>query len=585
LVALEKQLETQQTTSSTASSAGFNLDKYAGKDVSLPNSSLDINSLLRNTNILQATQAGLNTQLQGTLNKAGADTQKAADLNIDLGANAALIEQVKQAGELETQAARDKAAADLGTDYRLQAQKLTGLSAEIASTKARMDEASAKIREKQSVSFLDNPLGWLFNQVAVNGDIKDYNLAEEDSNRAIKQYQAINTLTQSAVTTQNALTHSISEASAKAATDNIALVAQQKQLEGSAKALSYNTEAIKAAYDMGTQRLQYEFSMFSAEKAEQQNKIALAHLQLSKDEAAFRMQDKLKKEGADSDIIATINNGRKIRLGDAAQLIRPGTAEANKIVELVKSNSPLAKEYTDDYFSGERFQASGIKNISPSPADFADMVARKIPINAPGSEPVQQFISDIKDKIVAEAAQSGITKPEVLKNALNQKVEAEVKRMSKTVDWSSKKNLLNLPNYADYIDSPGIKDLPVVQKVIAPVVKSGGDLQDPDKLLAVIANGITSKKITYGEALEATTLIQKGVAINAAQKQFTAFGIVPPRSWNVEITSGNSVFNRTEIVDLTKPDQLGRALIKTQLGAGNFDKLLELNKSGAFKQD
>jgi hypothetical protein len=583
LAAQEKQLETQQTTSLTKSSAGFDLDKYAGKQVPLPNSSLDVASLLRNTQTIQGSQAGLNSQLQDTLRAAGVSTQKAADLNIDLGANAALIEQVKQAGELETQAARDKAAADLGTDYRLQSQKLTALADEIAATKARMDEASAKIRDKQSVSFLDNPLGWLFNQVSVNGDIEEYNLAEEDSNRAIKQYQAINTLTQSAVATQNAITHSISEASAKAATDNIALIAQQKQLEQSAKAIGYNAQAIEAAYNMGTQKLQYEFNTFSAQKAEQQNRIALAQLQLSKDEAAVRVSERAKKEGAESDIIATINEGIKIRLGEDAKLIRFGTPEANKIVELVKSNSPLAKQYINDYFSGEKYQASGIKNISPSPADFVELAHSKVPINAPGSEKVQEFIMGIKDKIAAEALKSGITKPEVIKNALNKNVEAEVSRMSKNVDWSSQKNLFNLPNYADYINSPGIKELPVVQKVIAPIVQSGGDLSDPNKLLAVVAAGISAKKITYGEALETTTLIQKGVTINAAQKQFMAFGIVPPRSWNVEVKSGNSLFGRSDVVDLTKPDQFGRALIKYQLGGGNFDTLLELNKAGAFK--
>lgn len=573
-------METQQTTSSKVSSASFDLDKYAGKNVPLPKASLDVASLIKNTALIQAQQSADSVRLQNVYGQAADASKQAADLNIDLGANAALIEQVRLAGQLETQSARDKAAADLGTDYRLQGQKLTELSDQIHSSKSRMDAASAKIREKQSVSFFDNPLGWLVNQVSVNSDIDEYNLAEEDSNRAHNEYIRLNQETQSAAATQNAISHSISEASVKAATDNIALTARQKQLEGTAQALGYNALQIKTAYEMDGQKLQYEFSTFNARKAEEQNKIALAHLQLAKDEAQTRVTERLKKEGAESDIIDSINKGRTARLGPQAQLIVPGSMEANKIIEIVKSNSPFGKQYMDDYNSGEQFKASGIKTISPSPADFADMVSRKVPIYAPGSEPVQQFIMDQASQVAAEAKQSGTTKPEAVKAALNSRVESEIARQAKNIDWSSQKNLFNLPNYGDYINSPTLKDLPVVKNVIAPIVQAGGDLTDPNKLIAVVGQAVIDKKITYGQALEATTVIQQGVAINAAQKQFMTLGIVPPRSYNVEVKQGTGVFSRSAIVDLTKPDQFGRALIKYTLtakgpGSVEFNRLFD----------
>lgn len=499
-----------------------------------------------------------------------------------MGSNAVIIESAKQSADLATQQARLKAANNLGTNYRDQGEVLSSLSETISTEYAKKDQALQAIEAKQSVSFFDDPLSWISNQFTINDDIDKHNAADARLTAAQDQMQKLNTLTQSTIVTQNQLNESVTAASIKATTDNLALKAQADANLQKIQGQVYNADAIKAALSADKEKLQNTFSVFSAQKQEQQVEIALAHLALSREEFSWKQEEKNKGKQEDSYLLEQINAGRKLRMGDQADLILPGSTRAGTVLSLLKSNSPAGKEFQDDYMIAQQSQVSGTRMLAPSAAKAIELLNSGVPVKlVPAQESVKGVLNSALSQIQDQIAKGTLDPKnrDAVNSALNKAAKGIVDSQGAKVVPGDADNIFNIPSVNTLIaNSPTLQKLPVVQKVIAPLVATGADLTDPNKVMGALTDAIKSGKISYSDALEATSIYQVGVRSNMEAKQLTSLGITPKWSYNVSVrTDPEAVFGGTEVVDLTKPDALGRALNKSMSRTAFRESVYNLN--------
>lgn len=559
----------------------------------LPQSNLDLNPILAQTAKTNRALTSGTKELQGVYNGAKSYTDANADLYKTIGDNTNIIETTKQNAELATQQARTQAANKLGTNYKDQGEVLSALADTISEQYKVRDAALAEIQKKQSTNFLEDPLGWVVNQFTINDDIKAHNVADERLANAQQQYQTLNTLTQSAITTQNALTESITASTIKAGADNISAQAAIKANDEKLKGVVYNAEAIKSAMQLSKDQLNNSFQVFNAQKQEQQVEIALAHLALSREEFSWRKEEKVKGQQDDAYLIDLINEGRKQRLGPQADLLTPGTARANTALSLLKSNSPVGQEFQVDYKIGEQSRATGVKVLAPSPAQAIEMIST-MPVNlAPAQAPVKELLDQARENVAKTIVATGEKDKAVIAANLNAEVKRLVEEQSKKIVTGDSSNIFNIPSIQTLIKNDAVKDLPVVKAVIAPAVANGADLTDPNKVFALAATAMKEGKISYAQALELSTIYQSGVRVNMEAKQLSSLGIVPKWSYNSQIqTNPVSPFGGKQIVDLTKPDAVGRALNKYLSSAAlaeSIDYINPVNKgidlAGAVRGD
>jgi hypothetical protein len=526
---------------------------------------LDLASILSSTADTITDLASGAVSLQKNASSSEQIANDVADAQTKIGQNSALIENAKQTAALATQNARLKAANTFGTNIADQGEKITALSNTINQQYVIKQDALAEIARKHQTSFLDDPLEWIINRYSVNDDIDRANDADAQLNAATRQMQELNVLTSSTIAVQNAIDQPITESSIAASTDNIARNAQIQADQAKLAGLKYNTEGIQAALNTSKEINSLKFSAFGAAAQQQNIEIALANLALHQQEFDWKKEEKKKGEDADSLIIDQINKGRQIRMGANADLLVPGSPKASQVIGLLKSGSPIGKQFQDDYFAGE----NGI--LATSPAKALDIVST-LPTNlSPAQIPVVNLIKSAGAELYALADKpgSGVTLAQLKNPAerdalINARVKQLLDEQAKNIKPGDPDNVYNIGSLRANIGaSPVLQSLPVVQKVLAPAIDAGLDTSDPNKVFATVAQALKSGQLNYKEALELVTVYHVAVDTNLAAKNFPNLGLPPVYSYKTSIqTQPNAAFGGKEIVDLTKADLVGRAFNK-----------------------
>jgi len=533
---------------------------------------VDVASLLSNTSeyIQQVGQTTAN--LQAVDAKGAAIANASADLYKTIGDSAIIIDSAKQNAELNVQAAKAKAANALGTDITQQTELITSLSQEALTQRATKSELYKTIQEKQSVGLFDDPLGWLLNKFTINDDIAKFNAASMGEKIALDDMNVLNQATQSAMVTQGALFAPITQASVKASADKLASEAAIKANEERLKGLVYNAESIKAAMNGDKEILNARYSAFGAEKQQQQVEISLAHLELSRQEFNWKKLEKEKGEDADKYLIDKLNAGGRARMGESYVPIPYGSAKANGILQLLKSNSPAGKQFQEDYMIGDQSLAidpsGNTRVLATSPARAVEIL-QTMPVKlSPAQEPVKklldQALQDVAATLQTNPKLEGGKNKAAVAEAINARAKELLAAQAKNVKFDDPSNVFAIPNVKTLVaNSPVVANLPVVQKVLAPALAAGASLEDPNQVFALTAQALRDKKISYPEALEINTIYHVGQSANIAARQLPSLGFAPIYSYNVKVdTNPNATFGASEVIDMTRGDQLGRAFNK-----------------------
>lgn len=496
----------------------------------------------------------------------------------DIGVNNAVIDSAKQTSDLAAQTAKISVANHLGTNVKDQSQVLTGLSDNILSLMQARDRAAQVIAQKQSVGFFEDPLQHILNQFTLNDDIDKHNAINNQLNEATDSMDTLNKLTQQTAITQEALKEPITAAAMAASARNTADTAALASGKSQREALQYNAQGITSALSVSKEALGTQFQAITAQTSQQNVQIALDHLSLERQRFDWQQQEKTIADAArnkntdiDTYTMAKINDGLT-RMG--MDPIPANSPRAGSVLSAIKSGSASGSIYAQAFqISNDSEAAGGATILAPSPSGAVELLS-KLPLKlTPAQEPIRTLLED--------ATQATKTDPGVnlkdknsVSGSINQNATTILAQMAKKVSPGDSGNVFQIPPLGAVITAaPELQSLPVVSKVIAPLIASGADVSNPDIVFHAAMDAVSSGTITVPEAIEGMAYTyQRAVKVNLEARQLQSFGLnLTPKkpgdpstmSYNAPITAGPKTafsISDKQTVDLTDMVGLSRAV-------------------------
>jgi len=498
------------------------------------------------------------SQVEGFLADAAAVSKGSVRLLETAAEDAALIDQAKTAAELSTQTARQQLGIDFGTDRTAQNQIYTMLAEKARTSYETMDASQQVIKEKESKSLLEDPIGYITSRLTINQDIRKYNAAERERDGAIEHINKLNQATLGSATLQQQFANVVTTASAEASARQAAVAWKFKANEATLEGIKYNIEGVKTVLAASAQNLQFTFSAKQAQNAEEQLALSRRASARADEEWAFRKEAKLKEDKYDSSILDSINVGRAIRGLPPLAGVKADTA-----LQTIRAKGPAAEEFLADWKAGEFAEATGKFQLGQTAAEVASRLRSNSPINvSPPQELVKTKINQAIDFVTSSKT---FDPKDVTGNTakLNAAVVGVLTQDAREVRPSDAKNIFSIAPIADIVKaSPAAAATPVYTKVLKPLLDTGVDLNDPSKVMAAVIDGVKTGKLTYNDVISLTTIYQVGSAANLAQRDLPKFGIPAIGkfyTYNVRLDGQNG---SSDIVDVTKPDILGRWINK-----------------------
>ena len=496
-----------------------------------------------------------------------------------------LTTSTKLAGDLSTQQARIKIGTDFGTNRQAQNQIYSALAEMERSAWAKETDARQRVQEKQSVDFFSNPLKYIVNQVTVEKDLNDLKNAESLRKAAAQRIQDLNAVTQSSAQVQANFAETLTQESADAAIRLAAVNTQRAMNETELKAIQYNIEAIRIARDAPIKNLELMFQIRSAQQAEEQLGISrrsaarqdmLAQLAIEREKrlAAKEGQDANAQAENESQIMSYVNTGRALR-----GLAPITDMKQKEVLQILRAgpNSKLGQEFLFDFNMGQQEsfkQGTGGARFAENGSQMLQLLQSGIPINTTAEQ--QTVLTRLKDAVALTQGQNA-KQPldpkdkEGAMKRLQQNVDAIVKQDMDNVRLGDAKNPYSIPTLNVLAASiPSIAANPAYNLSLKKRVEAGEDFTDPGKIITALAEDMRAGKISYAQALSATEIFTRAVAINNESKGFKRFGLPEANEFNAIVDTMPMIPGGSQQVNFLRPDSLGRAIMKASLGTSGL---------------
>jgi hypothetical protein len=553
-----------------------------------------LSELLSNVAAFKKGSETATRQVIGILGQQAERNAEITDIFKQQAADDTTIMAAKTAAELETQLSRVKAANALGTNLKSSTEVVTKLAADSNAAYEAKDAALKEYEKKKAINFLDNPVEYVKAQLLINRDISAHNVANAQMQQAEKRIATINALTQTTVATQNAISEPLTAAAAAAATRNAAVAANVNARKSDIDTLNYSVRAIEVALNSSKEVLALDFQAQGAKNAAaslalQQENAAQSRIEFSYRQKEYqeRAADKQAQDDMGRSVVDTVNLGRRALLGDKGTPLTD--IDGKMVINALKSKGVLSDEYKVFYEAGNRSRIAGKVMIGSTPAQAATTLqampdVQLNPTQAPIKQILGQAMSDTAAGIgdagrngkAANAIFNGVDpkNKEAVSSAYNARVRQIMGSYEREINPADASNPYQIASINQlYANSPTVRELPVIKKVFEPLIKSGQQITDPKQIMFMVSEAVSKGKITHKEALEVSTIYHVGVKANMAMRNFDAFGIQPSMKYNAKIEINPNSFVSSEIVDLTKPDAVSRALMKIQAGAMHKDMM------------
>lgn len=519
---------------------------------------------------LSAKQASIQDVITGIFTKSAAD--------------ASIIQGVTGAHELAVQQAKNKIGNTLGTDANATSEVYTALNNE--ANKAYKDRAEARneIERKQATSIFDNPLDFIVSKLTINQDIAKHNAANERLSSAEERLQFLNAQSEAGTRLQNQYGESFTAASQDAKTRQVAAQALIQAQQSAQQAAVYNANGINTVMAMAKERIAVGFQEENAKNAAAHLAVTYQQLDLQKQEFDQRKEkfawDKTKyqnEQDFDNSLMDNINKG----LEASGQPKLSGSA-GKQAVALLKTGGAAGKRWSDYFIMGQQSNNAGFPVLGTSIGNTANVMNDVPVLIAPIQQPVKDVIAAAYKEVTENPAKYHIADLKD-KNAVALAVSAvgnaKIAEMAGNVDPpTNPSNVFNIGSFnALAAQSPEIRKLPLWNKVFAPNVANGSQYVDPKLVWAQTVQAMKDGKVSFNEAVDGlSTMAQVGVDANIAARKFITFGIIPPKTYNVNIDFGSrgktyefgdmaerALTSGSGTVDWVKKDLVGRALITT----------------------
>jgi hypothetical protein len=507
--------------------------------------SFDINDIIAAVGIQTKNAAETAARITGNSQMAESISQQQALNAATAGENDAIVIEQKGKAELEAQRNSRKFAVAIGSDIGASTDVLTSLGMQYTQATAESIQAADRVKQKQSVGLMDNPIEYIMNQITIGDDINYANAAQEKVTAISTAMAGINQATQSTAATQNAIKETVTAATIKAAADNVKLKADAEAAKWNLEALKYNTTNLLELQKLTETQLNNQFQLKGAMNAERQMEIAAGNLALARESHRVAMEEKLerinakKAEKAEQDeLVTTINKGLAI------QGLNPidGT---KAITILTKLGGPMKEILMAAYNSGSIQQANGVSVIAETPGQAAATLMRSGSqlgkSAAPAMGPVVDLIKSTLQETANDPKLQGAKEHEIIK-AANGNIKAITAQMSKNIKVGDNTNIYSPPTLPSIVEAvPTVTQSPFFQKVLAVQVTNGLNEFDPNKLLSLGASAVASGTVTVEEVADGISKLAKGAAAtNNATKDYMRVGVPKQDAFNTTLTIKNA---------------------------------------------
>ena len=442
------------------------------------------------------------------------------------------------------------------------AAKFTGVDSIIANTAAQMSAAfqdavvaSEKIGAIESQGFLDNPIGWIANQLMPDPAYAEYEAAASRFNLLSQGVVAQSNTLQEVTTTLNATKEAQSVAAEKSMVEALRSKVALANMELQKQAHDTNAEALTILWNATEQQSRiYE--------ASQRLAMARSSLELRSDKAA--MEDWAKQ--SEDRLLETIQLGYlsfhgkpmpPLDINDFKLMLKTGQNMRSEHAKYIQRGQQMVDTNPNDpLFSAFGYTpAEALANISLLRIQLPNAAKRTL------------------DDILAPAMQTAVTTPEykgakdqATRDAIvNSHVAGLLKQRAQEMDDRDGSNpLLMLPlktyNDESVTGAQIVKNTNLWKKVFAEDVKAGKyNKLDHNQIFTATAKAVADKKLTALEAAnDLTTIVAFSKRVNSVVRQFSRFGIEAPADYMVKIDFGVKRLHVThigsEIADLMIPD-------------------------------
>lgn len=530
----------------------------------------DINPILRAAKAASTAQDTGAAQIQNITAEQADASMAIMDIVRQRGAADRLVSDTEGLGKLAEQQAIQKVGDIYGTNVSKSNERMSALADEASKAYLDAQAAEAEIYKKKSVNFFDDPLSWISNRFTINQDIAAFNDAATRQDMAEKRQSDLNAQTHAGVLSQKAFTQTITAASIAAKGDSIEQGAEILAQQARQQALTYNIRGVEAAMKMPLDKLQIVTNVYHAQQAQEQQKMALAHLAMAQEKFKWEKDKKETEDSFDARLVNTYNKGLEVTQGSKAVPVDPTSKEAKFIAQMLKSNSEAGKEYQRTFFAGQ----SGV--IAPNVMGTINAIATGSGVNFSASQGKVKELLGETNKLVAMNPAIDKKDPKAVSAAYSAAAAKLVDDGLANIKVGSG-DLFDPPSMNQIIKlDPQLQNLPVVQKVLAPLMNSGVSLE-PARALPAIAAAVAKGELTFEQARQASAIFQRQVTTNVADKNLIKFGISPGKetltSFKTQVvTDPNAVFGGKEIVNIADPTEWGKAVMKYNTRAAMYER-------------
>jgi hypothetical protein len=487
--------------------------------------------------------------------------QADAALQQDTGLNNVLIESVKNQATLNEQLARAKIGAAYGADVTQQGEQITKNAAIGQAAYEERMRVLQDIKSKDSVGFMDNPLGYIINQFTINDDITKHNSALEIEQAAYKHNEQITADSGAAAINQKNFTVSTSQAAIDANAKNILNTATIAANASKIAALNHGVEAYQTTMLASREKTDLQFKLLGAEQSQAKLQLEMASFALHKESAEAAKEARNLEKLGDAAVLPMIQAGLKLRMGDQAPDLSNPTIAA-QYLQLQKRGGIIGKDIDNLILEGR----AGV--LGGTPAQMLEMLESNKGIQfTPAQEPFRKLFEQAR-KAVDTLGAAGTLKKDMVKGSVDKFFKEEIEKMAENIKPEDKDNVLNIQSVASILkDAPSLASSPFAQKVLIPGLKTGATyVRAADTYSAMIA-AVEAGTISQKDAVDGyVELFQKGVMGARDIKNPMRLGISNyPNSYNSEIeVNPYKVWGKTDIIDNTSRAAVDRAVNKTR---------------------
>ena len=428
--------------------------------------------------------------------------------------------------------------------------KLKEYNDQIIAARDAQVEAKKSIDAKNSVSFLDNPLGYIVAQHTINEDISKYNAAAADEDNAYSAAAHIEANTNAAAKNAALTISTVTDSTIAADRIKAGYKAMQDASSAQLDALSQNLHHIQTVVNWSKEQAKLAGDSLQQVNQQKQLNVSMAHLALAKENAAFNRE--LKQEKAEAQEF----EGKLLARGYLAMTGQnmPEQLMKEAMTPMGRAN-PKVKAWFDSGNSSFAFDSTGATSIiSNSAADTLKYTGQGyVTRMTQGAAQSVRQLNKWQVEFANPAKQNELKIDPKDKNAIDAAFNKFVatKLSTESMNVRADSILAPLP-IADWAKSGvDVSKYPVYTKVLKPLVDAGAKLDDPKIAIAATVKAVKDGTLSYTDAVELTSIYAQSKQLAITSRNLMGLGMAststPEATLQSYVTSSQlGTFNHTD---------------------------------------